>query len=633
MRFIGSWVRWSSSCGVVCCCKEKRPRLTPFFFFVTFNVILALTGFLVFIPTSHHRATLAIVVCLISVCALNYVKPHLSATVFWCEEMAFILTTCKFLVPLILAGGDERGDKSLMGWVLITIDVAFSVGSLVVLLAILFIIRSGAHHSSPVKNNAVAIQPTSTSKHARTATPARRVMSFKPELMKKIVTQAQAKKTQKIYADSSQLRQQKVNQRLTKSQSRLQMRLNRRASKGPGGGKTARSTDMVCIHTLFQLVDKNSDGKVTKTELLTAVMRRRMREPELDAAFRLLGEKFTQARQLFRPKTAKSAIDLMNTDQDNVLTEEEMLRYCVGGSVGGVPPSSKVDTATASTAAALSASKHDTLLLSTPSTTTVQPGDCTKARLWLHQRGKKKVESILSRIQVEKGGTTRILSTAKVSALLSKCNRAPVLEADLCGVIGASVVTIDTVMAWVFEGEDGERKGENGEKAKKETQQEETDAIGFEQVKLRRTSSKRRKGIGNPSKVFKECDSNGNGTLEPNEVKLALQALGSSMTGEEFQVQWTKMDKNKDGSLSFQEFQKVLYHRIIFAALDADCTGYLDTTEIREAFTVLFNKTLSNEEFDTVYQLMDKNGDGTVNFKEFKNFHSKHKKKYIKKPS
>jgi hypothetical protein len=68
---------------------------------------LALTGFLVFIPTAQHRATMAILVCVFSLASLNYIKPHISTTVFWCEEMAFILTCFKFLVPLIIAGGGQ----------------------------------------------------------------------------------------------------------------------------------------------------------------------------------------------------------------------------------------------------------------------------------------------------------------------------------------------------------------------------------------------------------------------------------------------------------------------------------------------------------------------------------------------
>jgi hypothetical protein len=91
--------------------------------------------------------------------------------------------------------------------------------------------------------------------------------------------------------------------------------------------KRKNANDLLIVQSLFHLVDKNSDGKVSKTELLTAMMRRRMREPTLDAAFQALGERWPQAAELFRPKSAKAVIKAIDTNNDHVLTEEEMLHY------------------------------------------------------------------------------------------------------------------------------------------------------------------------------------------------------------------------------------------------------------------------------------------------------------------
>ena len=142
--------------------------------------------------------------------------------------------------------------------------------------------------------------------------------------------------------------------------------------------------------------------------------------------------------------------------------------------------------------------------------------------------------------------------------------------------------------------------------AKKNETKKQVNQIDLTHIKLRRLNSKRRKGIGNPSKVFKDCDKNGSGTLEPNEVQTALRSLGNDMDDVEFQRIFAQADKNKDGSLSLVEFQKILYYSIIFTALDADCTGYLDKNEIRESFTVLFKRVLSDEDFVKIYSKMDR---------------------------
>ena len=376
--------------------------------------------------------------------------------------------------------------------------------------------------------------------------------------------------------------------------------MSRRASQSPANKKSnaaANPHELLCIHTLFELVDKNSDGQVTKTELLTAVMRRRMREPKLDLAFQTLGEMFPQANKLFKPKSAKKAIRSMNTDNDNILTENEMLKYCLGTVVVALPSIVKSNTLSSNV--------------------------CKKGQLWLFKQGIKKCENLLARARAtpEIEGT-RILETAKVIRLLSKCNRAPVTEVEFCQLIGDSVLTIDNVIAWIFNEKNNSKTNENEEKETKK----QVNQIDLKQIKLRRLNSKRRKGIGNPSKVFKDCDKNGSGTLEPNEVQTALRSLGNAMDDVEFQRIFAQADKNKDGSLSLVEFQKILYYSIIFTALDADCTGYLDKNEIRESFTVLFKRVLSDEDFVKIYSKMDKNGDGEVEFKEFKNFFAKHQK-------
>ena len=65
---------------------------------------------------------------------------------------------------------------------------------------------------------------------------------------------------------------------------------------------------------------------------------------------------------------------------------------------------------------------------------------------------------------------------------------------------------------------------------------------------------------------------------------------------------------------------------IVFQVLDDDNGGFLDRVEIREAFDTVLQMVLTDVEFETAVTGMDRDGDGSVSFKEFRKFF-KHPKK------
>ena len=87
--------------------------------------------------------------------------------------------------------------------------------------------------------------------------------------------------------------------------------------------------DLLFIRSFFNIIDKNSDGKVTTSELLSAVVRRRAREPALDKAFADMEIRFPKTKLLGRARTVKSALKQIDKEKDNVLTEHEMLQWCI----------------------------------------------------------------------------------------------------------------------------------------------------------------------------------------------------------------------------------------------------------------------------------------------------------------
>ena len=123
-----------------------------------------------------------------------------------------------------------------------------------------------------------------------------------------------------------------------------------------------------------------------------------------------------------------------------------------------------------------------------------------------------------------------------------------------------------------------------------------------------------------PKKVFRDCDTNGNGSLEPSEVRAALKMLGSQMNDQEFEVLYSAMDKDRDGHISYIEFKRVLYQRIVYETIDDDVNGSLNRAEIRESFEYLLELSINDDEFEMLYNDLEKDENGDVNFREFKTF-------------
>ena len=60
--------------------------------------------------------------------------------------------------------------------------------------------------------------------------------------------------------------------------------------------------------------------------------------------------------------------------------------------------------------------------------------------------------------------------------------------------------------------------------------------------------------------------------------------------------------------------------RIIYETLDSESTGQLNPAQVRESFQLVIDITLTDEEFNKHYGVLDRDADGTVSFKEFKKY-------------
>ncbi|KAK7276259.1 hypothetical protein RIF29_17397 [Crotalaria pallida] len=127
-------------------------------------------------------------------------------------------------------------------------------------------------------------------------------------------------------------------------------------------------------------------------------------------------------------------------------------------------------------------------------------------------------------------------------------------------------------------------------------------------------------------KIFSKFDKNGDGKISSSELKEMLVALGSKTTSEEVRSMMEVIDQNGDGYIDLKEFA------------DFHCTkGSEDSKELKDAFDLYDldkNGLISANELHSVLKKLgekcslgdcrrmisnvDADGDGSVNFEEFK---------------
>jgi hypothetical protein len=105
-----------------------------FFDFTDFQVLLkmVLTGMLIYVPPLS-RAGIAVLVCFVACCNLNYFTPHKNKVLFWLTELSFLITTAKYVVSLLLSSSRtaDEDEQATMSVFLIALDVFFLASSVV----------------------------------------------------------------------------------------------------------------------------------------------------------------------------------------------------------------------------------------------------------------------------------------------------------------------------------------------------------------------------------------------------------------------------------------------------------------------------------------------------------------------
>ena len=127
--------------------------------------------------------------------------------------------------------------------------------------------------------------------------------------------------------------------------------------------------------------------------------------------------------------------------------------------------------------------------------------------------------------------------------------------------------------------------------------------------------------------IFRELDTDGNGTLSYEEIKEGFKKYSKAITDKEFDDIMKQIDADKNECIEYEEFiaatinlDKLLtdqYLRMAFNAFDKDGSKELSANEIKEALGLINEDTDSNLIHNIIKEI-DVNGDGNISFEEFK---------------
>ncbi len=119
---------------------------------------VTLTGLLIYFEP-RARAAIALMVCVITCCNLNYFRPYTNRLVLLVAQFAFVMTAMKYLVTLLDDGsGDVAAGmmtRTQLGWILVAMDLAVFLGTVVAALVVLVVLKRDLSQDTASASKAV----------------------------------------------------------------------------------------------------------------------------------------------------------------------------------------------------------------------------------------------------------------------------------------------------------------------------------------------------------------------------------------------------------------------------------------------------------------------------------------------
>ena len=133
--------------------------------------------------------------------------------------------------------------------------------------------------------------------------------------------------------------------------------------------------------------------------------------------------------------------------------------------------------------------------------------------------------------------------------------------------------------------------------------------------------------------AFDLFDTDGSGTIDPAELKAAMQSLGFEAKNQTIFTMIAELDKNKSGTIDFEEFLDMMTARMsekdtrediskVFRLFDDDTTGTITIKNLRRVAREL-GENMTDEELQEMIDRADSNGDGGVSQDDFYNIMTK----------
>ncbi|XP_030064736.1 centrin-1 isoform X1 [Microcaecilia unicolor] len=127
--------------------------------------------------------------------------------------------------------------------------------------------------------------------------------------------------------------------------------------------------------------------------------------------------------------------------------------------------------------------------------------------------------------------------------------------------------------------------------------------------------------------AFDLFDTDGIGTIDVKELKVAMRALGFEPKKEEIKKMISDIDKEGTGKISFHDFLSVMTQKMAdkdskeeilkaFRLFDDDETGKISFKNLKRVAKEL-GENLTDEELQEMIDEADRDGDGEVNEQEF----------------